>query len=458
MKINKEAKKLFEAKLFEADDKLGVLDTSDSVDALADEIADHIETSTEGDLTISDAEADKLAAEIKDTAASLEIETAAVDPGGDIEYLGVENVITKTLDMALLGALKNKRRGGKFGNNVLIVGLPGSGKTATIYDWAHANNINLVSVNSKNNDLDAYINGYTTRDPDKKRRVTQAYSDNLAGLDEPRSVLFLDEYNRQVKPQIRASLLTLINEHKIVGDGPNGQHEFKNMLFTIAAINPAVATDKGAAELNDAEKTRFVHKLKNMDSDPATTIEFLTKYFDKKINNLDPADEYYKEDLEEYLRIQDLGIFIMAHPKFDYDTRADLDDIALNQATMLNQRSFVEGLNAANGDVDAFKLWVEHSSDFLEHDIEMLLAILKEYIKPSFEDLCTGHGIDPSSATPPHVDSGKPKEPETEEPADTGADLEDDDDFFTDRGRAGTVRAKNPYEVELAIANALKEW
>lgn len=443
MKNTKYSKNLKESTLLEAD---GVLDTADSSAEIADEIADYVADSTEGETSISDEIADEIATEVKDASDVIAADAAAVDV--DSDYLGVENAVTKTLDLALAKSLTNKRRGGKFGNNVLIVGLPGSGKTASVEDWAKANNINLVAVNAKNNDLDAYINGYTTKNPDNPRKVTQAFSDNLAKLDEPRSVLFLDEYNRQVKPHIRASLYTLINEHKIVGEGKNNQHYFENMLFTIAAINPAVATDRGAAPLNDAEKSRFLYKLKNMDSDAATTIEFLNKYTSKKIKELVPEDEYYREDLESYLRVLDLGVYIVSHPKFMYDTKDDLDDLADLDATMLNQRTLVEGLVSADGDAEVFKYWVETSSDFLPGDVDMLLSILRTYIVPSFEELCKGHSI----STPE-----TPKAVEKDTTASDVTDLEDDDDFFTS-GPAGKARVKNAYEVEIAIANALKEW
>ena len=461
MKIIKSAKELLESKLFEADD---ALDTTDSASELASEIIDQVETGTGGAETLSDSAAATVAAEVKDVASMSGIETAVVDTPEAEEGLGVENKVTKVLDMALQKALKNRGRGTKSGYNVLVIGMPGSGKTASINDWARSKGVNLVAVNAKNNDLDAYINGYTTKDPEKPRKVIQAFSDNLADLEKPNSVLFLDEYNRQVKPHIRASLYTLINEHKIVGDGPDGLHEFKNMLFTIAAINPAVSTDKGAAPLNDAEMSRFWWTLDDMDSDPDTTIEYLTKYYGKLISKLNPEAEDYRENLEDYLRIQDLGVFIVSHPKFGYDTREDLDDLSLprggvpnaSKPNLLCQRSLTQGLHNADGDVDAFKFWVESGARFLPRDEEMLLSILREYIEPDFTDLCAAYGIDASSAKIPEPEIAP--EATTADSATSDLDLEDDDDFFVSSSLAGTVRAKNPYEVELAINNAIKDW
>jgi hypothetical protein len=443
MKINKLNNVLLEA----AGD--GILDPQDSATEIAAEIADSTAAATDGEVVLGPDAAAKIAGEIKTAGAEMGAGSAAID-AGDEEYLGVKNIITDTLDMALKVALKNKRRGGKFGSNVLIIGLPGSGKTASVEDWAKANGVNLVSVNAKNNDLEAYINGFTARDPDDPHWTTQVFSKNLMELEKPNSVLFLDEYNRQVKQQIRASLLTLINEHRIVGNGPRGQHEFKNMLFTIAVMNPAVPTDKGAAALIDAEKTRYPFKLKNMDSDPATTIEFLTKYYNKEIKKLDSSSEYYKEDLEDFLRCLDLGIYIMSHPKFSYNTVDDLEPLADEQKTMLNQRSFVEGLNISNGNVDDLKQWIEVSSDFLEKDIDMLMAILRTYVKPSFEDLCASFDIKASDIAKGTV--------EAEVSDSITSDIEDDEDFPGLSGKAGTTRVKNPAEVEIAINDIISKW
>ena len=453
MKINKS---LLEKKIIneENEDKVEPIIPTDSVDEIADEVQDQVVAISSGDEVINDANAQKVAAEIKQVAD--EIDAGAAMLVSADEPLGVKNAITDTLDAALSASRKNKRRGLKSGNNVLIVGLPGSGKTATVYDWAASHgDVNLVYINAKNNDLEAYINGYTVRDSENPNKVRQAYSDNLADLEKPNSILFLDEYNRQTKPNIRASLYTLINEHKISGEGQNKTHEFKNLLFTIACINPAVPTDKGAAPLNDAELSRFKDILDKYDSDSATTIDYLSKQYDKLIRRLDPEDEYYKEDLEDYLRIQDLGIFIASHEDFIYDSREDLEDLATEQKKMFNQRAFTEGLVGSSGDVNVFRAWVMNNAGFLAKTTDMLLGILDEYVKPTLEQLCELKGIDISNGKMAEREIEQEVQATVEDPVD---DIEDDEDDFYSGNIAGTVRAKNPYEVEQAALNIVKNW
>jgi MoxR-like ATPase len=108
--------------------------------------------------------------------------------------------------------------------NVLISGLPGSGKTAIVENWAKSRGINCIEINAKDNDLEAFINGFTVRDDEDRSQVTKAYSNTLDALkDETKNhIIFLDELNRQTKDQIRGSLLTLINNKTISVKG--GKH------------------------------------------------------------------------------------------------------------------------------------------------------------------------------------------------------------------------------------------
>ena len=124
---------------------------------------------------------------------------------------------------------------------------------------------------------------------------------------------------------------------------------------------------------------------------------------------------------------------------------------------MFNQRSFTEGLVGCNGDAVAFANWVRNNAGFLEKTTDMLLDILDDYIVPTFEQLCEVKGI--------NILSGElsKMEPEQEVVSDNDTEIpaeavEDDEDDFFSTGAAGTVRTKNPFEVEQAAVNILKNW
>ena len=139
MKINKI---LIENKLREADDELLVkpddviINTDGSSTEVAYEVQDAIKTQTDGNAELSDADASKVAAEVKDVSVDINADQAVVIPkdkdiDDDDEYI-TENALTHVLDMAYANAKTFRRRKERFGTNVLIVGLPGSGKTAIV--------------------------------------------------------------------------------------------------------------------------------------------------------------------------------------------------------------------------------------------------------------------------------------------------------------------------------------
>ena len=135
MKINKILK---ESKLVEANENIEdvVIDTNASTAEVADQVKDAVEVQTDDNATLSDAKADKVATEIKNTANEIGAGEAAIlppekDVDSDDEYI-TENILTSTLDKALTNSRKFKRRRQKIDTNVLIVGLPGSGKTAIV--------------------------------------------------------------------------------------------------------------------------------------------------------------------------------------------------------------------------------------------------------------------------------------------------------------------------------------
>lgn len=450
MKINKVTLNE-QLKLTEAD---SINPQTASVDEIAAKVKADAETASNGEKTVSDAAAANQAAEIKQTAQEIGA-TGFSNLDAAEESIKAENALTKELDRCLEVSLKNQRRykGTKAapGHNLLVEGLPGSGKTAIVKDWA-AGKVNFVYVNAKNNDLEAFLNGFSVRSDDERNTITKAYSNSLAGLDKPKSVLFLDEFNRQTKEQIRASLLTLMNEKCIEGKSSTGDgyRYFPNLLFTIACINPAVPTDRGAANLNDAEKSRFSRKIK-FDSNIETTKDFFKKYFDKLIDRLDPKDPYYLEDLEDYLRQQDLGLFLVKSPKFHYNDQEDLQELSDTGATMFNQRHLTNGLADCAGRVGDFVDWVDNGANLLDSTADALKDIAGDYEEPSLLDLIKKHGMPIPDALKSEAEKAEKSAAETE------TEIEDDEDMFTDTSDS-TKASMDPAAAINAINSAIAGW
>lgn len=466
-------------KLKEADETTAeVIDSNDS----AAEILDKVEDAAEGTDVVNTTE---VAAEIAAASDKIEAEKTVVDLEDDTS-LGVKNKITDALDMALKAALRFKKKRIPEVANIMICGLPGSGKTASVYDWstqatADGKPVNITYLNMKNNDLDAFINGYTVQDKDDPDYVKQAFSRNLNGLEQENSILFLDEYNRQTENQIRASVLTLINEHYVVGKDTGGRHYFKNFLFTVAVMNPSARTDRGAAELNDAEKSRFLFYYTKMDSDPETTEAYLNKQYDKSIQHELARENPDYDEIETDLRIKDLGTFIVKDPAFKYDGEDKLATLARTNRKMLNQRSLTAGLAATMGDKDLFKNWLMNGANFLTNEdegilpgdsdastTEMLLAILADYAVPTREELFKAAGInagiettdaeqtDATSDADAVIDSTANNEADAED----AGDIEDDDDpdFWTASSNASGQIAASPSEADKIIKDTMAGW
>lgn len=462
-------KKLNESLLKEADGAV-VINNNDSGKEVLDKVEKEVDASN---LKANPAE---LAGDVAAAGDKINAEETVVDLDKDTG-IGVKNFITDALDECLETALDWKEEGSTEVANIMICGLPGSGKTASVYDWAkrtkvNGKKINLVYLNMKNNDLEAFINGYPVQSKDDPDYIVQAYSRNLDSLDKDYSILLLDEYNRQTEDQIRASVLTLINEHYIVGKDENGRRYFPNFLFTVAIMNPAVRTDRGAANLNDAEKTRFLYYFDNIDSDPDTTIEFLNKYYLKRIDE-EKAKEHPKFDkIEKYLRIVDLGTWICGDETFEYDGKDKLSELANSGKKMLNQRALTTGIAAAKGDVDKFKNWLLRGANFLDQSVtgqdnttEMLLEIIKGYEVPTREDLFADAGIEEPKAAATNDQNNVDNQADNEQnktSQNANSEIEDDDDpdFWNKAAGAAAASAgvKSAKEIEDIINGFTDSW
>lgn len=459
MKINKNVKLQeqveVETKIVEdveetPDEDIAIDDILDaSVSEIADAVQDAAEEASDGKETYSDEKAKTVATEIKTHAKGFD--AAAWAP------LDVASELTDKLDDCLANAMAAHAAGTSDGVDLLVTGLPGSGKTGITKQWAKDRGVNLFYLNAKNDDLGAILNGFpvdtveTDADGKQVHRVARSFSKSLDALDKERSVLFLDEFNRAA-PKLRAVLLSLINEHVVDGDGPDGFRHFNNLLFTVACINPSVPTDPGAMSLNDAEMSRFVDTM-DWDSKVPDAIKYIRFHIKKLLDALKPEDENYSFFYVRYHKILNLAEALLGDPLFEFDSRDDLNDLAFNTnaagkpepAKMLNQRAITDALMSHGYSKEKFLNWVDKYSKFLDKDKEMIHNILDSWVEP--EVTVPGSGTTTQATETPIEDASTVASSDSDDfDSVFGTEGEEsDDDLFTstasNAGKAARVSA-----------------
>ena len=386
MKILKENKELIEATT--ETPEIADVDVVDNVaSASKAELADNIQAAAEvasgGEETFSDEKAETIAQEVKTHAKGLDHTMWAP--------LDVRNELTEALDLCLSKSMIAKKQKRRDGVDLIVTGLPGSGKTGITKAWADARGVNLFSLKAMNRELDAILNGFpvdtveATENGVSVHKVVKSRSTVLDPLERPNSVLFLDEFNRAPE-DLRANLLTLINEHEVEaasGQGKAGMYRFENLLFTIACINPAIPTDPGAMELNSAEMSRYLLHM-DYDSNKADALGFIPWYIRDTLNNLDKNDPDYNFLYVDLIKKYNLATYLIKHRKFKFDNREDDKECAKHRPrrTLLNQRELTDGIMAFGSDKNTFLWWVDTKSEFLDKNKAMFHEILDNWTEP----------------------------------------------------------------------------
>jgi hypothetical protein len=369
---------------------------SASVSEIADAVQTAAEEASDGKETYSDDKAKAIADEVKTHAKGFD--AAAWAP------LDVQNELTDKLDDCLANAMAANKSGTHDGVDLLVTGLPGSGKTGITKQWAKDRGVNLFYLNAKNDDLGAILNGFpvdtveTDDNGNQVHKVARSFSKSLDALDREKSVLFLDEFNRAA-PKLRAVLLSLINEHVVDGPGEDGFRHFDNLLFTVACINPSVPTDPGAMDLNDAEMSRFVDTM-DWDSSVDGAIKYINFHVNKLLKALDPEDEHYAFFYVRYNKILNLARALLTDYRFEFDSRDDLLDLFNDKAKMLNQRALTDALMSHGYNKQKFLNWVDKYSKFLDKDRAMIHEILDTWLEPDVKAPTANADEDESSENP----------------------------------------------------------
>lgn len=269
--------------------------------------------------------------------------------------------------------------------NLLVVGIGGTGKTSIIEQWAHSRGLNLVTKAASIMD-EAELNGIpVANNEDQSARMLRM--NEFDALDEPDSVLFLDEFNRG-RATVRGTLLKLIQGHTIPDPSIKGGIKFlPNLLFTIAAINPADA-NYNTDQLDDAELSRFIIYLQE-GADKYEYLDWITKTLNKrteilsKMKTSDSRMKSVQEAVAANQRRLNLITALVKDKRFSFD---DSSDIAKAHSaargdtlppTILSFRTLTQALYSSDGTVDSFLYYYRQAAN--RDKFELVKLILKDY-------------------------------------------------------------------------------
>lgn len=289
------------------------------------------------------------------------------------------NYIFKALDRALKRALliQGKQLKRQY-PNIMLHGEGGLGKTAMVSQWAARNNINLVNKKASTMD-ETDLGGAMSPSTERKGIAQRLTTDDFDSLDKPRSVLFLDEYNR-ARPEVRTPLMELVNNH-IIPDNreASGFRFLPNFLFTVAAVNPDTNNHRyEVIPLDSAEMTRFSHIdvvpiLKSFKS-------HLTKELKSELDAIGDDEDFADLVLETKGKMK-LAETILNSDEFKFDDTQQRDedwDTPGYNKIPLDYRSFEQAIMNSDGTKEGLLAVWKQNSNNLRYD--MIEDILENYV------------------------------------------------------------------------------
>ena len=312
--------------------------------------------------------------ETVEQAANKEVKQAAkaINAGEIADWNGPYGNVEEALDRAL----KNARRAAKHnrisGDNVLLVGRAGTGKTERIKEWAKQRGIQLHFTDVQSLDP-TDLAGIIARNDENPKYATRLGNTEFHELDEPNSVLFLDEVNR-ASTEVLGALLTLVQNHMIVDpEAPGGKRPLKGMLFTIAAMNP-YNPQYDVNDIDMAMRTRF-GKI-GVEADNNFQKAFYEKFLGKELKEAEDAKD--EEEIQIIKGQLHLAKTLMESPMFRFDNDDEEAEAKLDGESSLNPRTLTETLLACDGTKDDFLHVYLQKCNPAKFD--MVEAILENYV------------------------------------------------------------------------------
>ena len=283
-----------------------------------------------------------------------------------------EIVYKGDIEKALDQALRTNRRANKRGTgeyvSILLVGHAGTGKTARVKQWCKENGLHLVQKNAQTMDI-ADLGGLYAPNETKTRAINLP-NGAFDELNQPNTVLFLDEFNR-ANSQVRFTLAQLIDEHKVPDATEEGSyHYFNNLQLVIAAINPADYGVYNTEPLDIAELNRF--RQVQVTPDKLAVKNYLNKFYDEQMDlDMEDSDE---ESYKENQGRKNLANTILSSREFEFDDNEDIQAAAEGGYSILSPRSFTRALEMSDGTKDEFlDLWNSMANPNKKGMIERIL-------------------------------------------------------------------------------------
>jgi len=502
MKIKKlvESKKLIEA---EGEEENTEIEANASTSEIASDIKDAVNELTDGEKEISDGGAAKAAEMTQDAAEVTGAKKAViVIDKADWNDIKITSSLYEALDESYEAALDNMGKHTVESNaNILVEGLPGSGKTAAVNAWCKMNGLTMVKINATDPKIEAAINGLPLRDlqaaGENENKLTYAYAiDDKTGVGlllndlhpnlAKQCVLFVDEFNRQMTSQLRKPFMEVFNAKK----NANGTLDFtKNLLFSVVAINPFGNDfhDKGVAELNSAELDRFYDQIRDYDSNIPAARSFWEWFRASellKLGIISPGSEASKnhggwvgptvdldaEDInwaKRVIKASTLALYILnnvdkSNETEVFTTRKDTDKAYRSgNLHLTTQRGLFEGImnNTRGNDkspVDKFLKWVDNGSKYTQEKIQMFHDILDDYVM-DVQGLFNAYNIDKTPEEIEAIRNGKATASKAPSAA-PEAEQEDDDEMFT-ADELGSVSSASSDELSKDdVDSILNSW
>lgn len=189
--------------------------------------------------------------------------------------------------------------------NVLLIGLHGTGKTETVRALAEEMGLKVKSYSCST--LDPYTDLVGVPVP-KQTEDGRDYLKQIRPLDiDEADIVFFDELNR-ARPEIQDAVLEIINNKTINGE------PLPKLKCCWAAINPPDG-DYKVDELDPALMDRFDAYI---EFTPRPSVAYMAQYMPKKVAKALKAwyDDHNKNKRKEYIsprRLHKIGVIFMTH-------------------------------------------------------------------------------------------------------------------------------------------------